>query len=71
MFGGNTGESGTSAYMLQYRQYDSSDLQTDLPDDLVPDYLRQEIEAETKLLIEKQEEILENLLRIILKVHEP
>ena len=53
MFGGNTGESGTSAYMLQYRQYDPNNHSTILSDDLVPDYLREEIKAETKKLIEK------------------
>ena len=46
MFGGNTGESGTSAYMLQYRKYDTNN--NALSDDLVPEYLRQEVQAETE-----------------------
>lgn len=65
MYGGDT---GTSGYMLQYRKYDPSlkahegetEEDKDKPwqnipieDDMIPDYLKQEIDEETKDLIEK------------------
>ena len=58
MFGGN--DSHTSAYMLQYRKYDPSLKSHDggnfidikITDDLVPDYLKEDIEKETQDAIE-------------------
>ena len=55
MFGGNA----TSAYMLEYRRHDAKKWQKGsffelVPNDLIPDYQREEIEAERQKMIESK-----------------
>jgi len=45
--------------------------QSNLSDELIPEYLRNEIANETKSMLEEKEKKLENLKRIFVKVHEP
>ena len=55
-FGDSKGSSGT-AYMLMYRKITGMEEQYQFSVDLVPQYLKQEIEAETERLITEQKAI--------------
>ena len=78
MYGG--GASGaTSSYMLQYRKFDaklSSDgddnlLDIKIGDDLIPDYLVEEINQATEKLIAEQLALEEKLLEQTVRVYGP
>lgn len=69
MFGGGTATANTSSYMLQYRKIVPADSRPEVPLDLVPDYLKQEIDTETAKLIADKQLSIENLLRISVKVY--
>lgn len=52
-FGDTKGSSGT-AYLLMYRKITGTEEPYQFPADLVPEYLKQEIETETERLIKEQ-----------------
>jgi ubiquitin carboxyl-terminal hydrolase 47 len=66
MYGGNP----TSAYMLQYRQYDHSQVEDEskmnftISNDQIPDYLKEDIDKEIDEFLKQQIEIEEKLLKI-------
>jgi ubiquitin carboxyl-terminal hydrolase 47 len=45
--------SSATAYMLKYRRYTPSDQPLTIPDELIPEYLRQEIDTETCKMIDE------------------
>lgn len=57
--------------MLKYRRYDPSDVENPIiiADDLVPEYLKNEIDEETEKLIKEQQEIEEKVMGLKLRVH--
>lgn len=64
--------SSATAYMLKYRQYNPESEQTGAVGDsadLIPEYLRAEIDSDTNKMIEEQKQIEERLYTIKLKVH--
>jgi hypothetical protein len=56
--------------MLKYRQYNphTKENPVTISDDLIPDYLKTEIDTDTNKMIEEQKQIEEKLLNIKLKV---
>ena len=71
VFGDSSGSSGGTAYMLKYRQYNPADKECPLivSDELVPSYLKEEIDAETDKLIKEQLEIEEKVMSLKLRIH--
>ena len=69
MFGGGTGNANTSSYMLQYRKVVPADSRPEVSPDLVPEYLRDEIEFERIKMIDDKKLSIENLLRMSVKVY--
>ena len=67
-FGDSHGASGT-AYLLMYRKISGTEELYKFSEDLVPEYLKEEIEAETQKLIKEQKVIEEKLLNLNLKVY--
>lgn len=66
-FGDSKGSSGT-AYLLMYRKITGTEEPEPFPSDLVPEYLKSEIEAEAEKLIKEQRAIEEKLLNLTVKV---
>ena len=66
-FGGQ--QSSNTAYMLMYRKVRKGQTTVKFPDDLVPEYISQEIEKETQDLIVKERAAEEKLLSLNLKVY--
>ena len=69
MYGGGK-DASTSSYMLQYRKCDGSKMPMVEPE-MIPDYLRNEIESEHENLIFELKEKKEDLLKMQVKVYEP
>lgn len=71
VFGDKSGYSGPTAYMLKYRQYNPSEKENPLaiPNELVPEYLRTEIDEETERLIKEQLDIEEKVMSLKLRIH--
>ena len=67
-FGDSHGASGT-AYLLMYRKISGTEELYKFSEELVPEYLKEEIEAETQKLIKEQKVIEEKLLNLNLKVY--
>lgn len=67
-FGNNAGTDGT-AYLLMYRKIDGSEQPFNFSQELVPDYVQDEIEAETQKLIKEQKLREDRLLNMTLKVY--
>lgn len=67
-FGDSKGSSGT-AYLLMYRKITGAEEPYKFPTEFVPEYLSEEIEAETERLIKEQRAIEEKLLNLYLKVY--
>lgn len=66
-FGDSKGTSGT-AYLLMYRKINGSEETVPFSEEIVPSYLREEIEAEAEKLIKEQRAIEEKLLNLTVKV---
>lgn len=66
-FGDGKGSSGT-AYLLMYRKITGQEQPVKFSDDLVPSYLKEEIEAETERMIKEQKIMEERLLNLTVKV---
>lgn len=66
-YGDSKGTSGT-AYLLMYRKVNGTEQPAPFPTELVPEYLRTEIEAEAEKLIKEQRAIEEKLLNLTVKV---
>jgi ubiquitin carboxyl-terminal hydrolase 47 len=66
------GDKNTSAtaYMLKYRQYNPATKENPITvsDDLIPEYLKKEIDTETCKMIEEQKAIEEKLLNLKLRI---
>lgn len=62
--------SSATAYMLKYRLYNPAhkDQPLTIPDDLIPEYLRKEIDTETSKMIDEQKQIEEKLLNLKLRL---
>jgi len=62
---------GPTAYMLMYKHYNPAlkEQPVQIPDELIPTYLKSEIEEETEKLIQMQIEREEKLLIVKLKVY--
>ena len=67
-FGDTHGASGT-AYLLMYRKISGTEELYQFSEDLVPEYLKEEIEIETQKMIKEQKEVEEKLLNLKLKVY--
>ena len=67
-FGSQAGSSGT-AYMLMYRKMTGNEANFQFSGDLVPEYLKAEIAADTEKSIKEQYAIEEKLLALRLKVY--
>ena len=68
-FGDGSGSSET-AYLLMYRRIDNGFEQNfKFSDDLVPEYLKSEIETETEKLIKEQRALESKLLNLTVKVY--
>ena len=67
-FGGPGGRPGT-AYLLMYRRVRGDEAPYRFSDDLVPDYLKAEIAADTEKAIKEQQALEEKLLALRLKVY--
>ena len=65
MYGGGN----TSSYMLQYRKHDPSQISLIIEPDVIPEYLKEEVQIETDKMIADQKKKLDNLLKIQVKVY--
>lgn len=65
------GRGSSTAYMLKYRQYNPTHREAgqSISDDIIPAYLKAEIDADTDKMIDEQKQIEERLYAIKLKVH--
>jgi ubiquitin carboxyl-terminal hydrolase 47 len=61
----------TTAYMLKYRQYDPDTKVNPIriPDDMIPSYLKTQIDEEKDILLKEQLDIEERLLALKLMIH--
>lgn len=55
VYGDKLGSGGGTAYMLKYRQYNPAHIQNPLsvPNEMIPSYLKEEIDEETEKLIKE------------------
>ena len=67
-FGGQSGHSGT-AYLLMYRKVTGNEELQKFGDELIPEYLKEEIARDTEKQIQEQRRIEEKLLALRLKVY--
>jgi len=71
VFGDVNGSYCGTAYMLKYRQYNPSEKENPIivSNDLIPEYLKKEIDEETEKLIKEQMEIEEKVMSLKLRIY--